>query len=56
VLAEQTDDLNGHGDVLMDLVEVFELVGEGRDVVTVFFWWVRVIYLCKGNLVMVECA
>ena len=51
-LAEQTDDLNGHGDALMDLAEVLELAGEGRDVATASLRRAQAIYLRKGNLAM----
>ncbi len=51
-LAEQTDDLNGHGDALMDLAEVLELAGEGRDAATASLRRAQAIYLRKGNLAM----
>ena len=51
-LAEQTDDLNGHGDALMDLAEVLELAGEGRDATTASLRRAQAIYLRKGNIAM----
>jgi hypothetical protein len=51
-LAEQTDDLNAHGDALLDLGDVLALFGRG-DEAAAPLEQARALYVSKGNLVMV---
>ena len=50
-LAEQADDLNAHGDALLDLGEVLALAGR-RDEAAESLKQARTLYERKGNLVM----
>ena len=50
-LAEQTDDLNAHGDALLDLGDVLTLSGR-RDEAAAPLEQARALYVSKGNLVM----
>ena len=51
--AEETDQLNGHGDALVDLAEVLEVAGK-PDEAKAALEQALALYERKGNLVMAE--